>query len=432
MIQLENDHLEFSFPKADLELRRHAAKHADACLTRILAEPRPDAVAKLHQHREYRRANAKNQRNAEQQLLAVRDDAIRAAFERKTESIVPKNACSLRVNFQRTLRLPDDGKVYPLPAGLGSFPLCHVDDFGERAPESWAKRGGVAMPMYQSEALWISFRGWTWPMAVQIAAGKINAATGKPWSSGLARGPQNYLVTPEQPWLDGFAVEKGVIRQFVAMPLGEGYSVEEQLTGEAEFGGLQFQVFPMKAEACFLKRFQNEFPTELSDLFDELRLFPLETTGAHRLCCMESMAYPSAAAPGGSEMGLGAGGQMRQEIYRDPHHLDDWDRDHFSRCFVHLSNALTWRAITGGAPPHPPITAIEYARARVPWFDHYRSDLDAIEGSSELAGVKTVQQIHKKKTGAQLVGEAKIEPGDPVATGPAKRPRNVVREWLAS
>jgi hypothetical protein len=47
-----------------------------------------------------------------------------------------------------------------------------------------------------------------------------DAVTGDPWSRDLQADPQNYLVLPEQPWLDGFAVRKGVIRQFVAMPLG--------------------------------------------------------------------------------------------------------------------------------------------------------------------------------------------------------------------
>ena len=50
----------------------------------------------------------------------------------------------------------------------------------------------------------------------------------------FGRDPQNYVVVPGQPWLDGYCVEKGIIRQFVAMPLGQGYSVEEQLTGEPE------------------------------------------------------------------------------------------------------------------------------------------------------------------------------------------------------
>ena len=56
------------------------------------------------------------------------------------------------------------------------------------------------------------------------------------------------MVVPEQPWLDGFCVAKDVIRQFVAMPLGSGYSVEEQITGKPEHGGLQIIVYPMKKE----------------------------------------------------------------------------------------------------------------------------------------------------------------------------------------
>ena len=49
----------------------------------------------------------------------------------------------------------------------------------------------------------------------------------------LDRAAQNYLVAPDQPWLDGFCVAKGLIRQFVAMPLGKGYTAEAQLTGAA-------------------------------------------------------------------------------------------------------------------------------------------------------------------------------------------------------
>ena len=62
------------------------------------------------------------------------------------------------------------------------------------------------------------------------------------------------MVSPEQPWLDGYAIEKGVIRQFVAMPLGEGYTAEEQLTGEAEWGGLQIAVVPLRAEVWRARR----------------------------------------------------------------------------------------------------------------------------------------------------------------------------------
>ncbi len=47
------------------------------------------------------------------------------------------------IDFQRTLRLPDDNKEYPLPPGLGLFPLTHVDDLGERLPAAWEAHGGI-------------------------------------------------------------------------------------------------------------------------------------------------------------------------------------------------------------------------------------------------------------------------------------------------
>ena len=76
---------------------------------------------------------------------------------------------TLTIGFQRTLRIPDDGTIYPLPAGLGSFPLRSVDDYADTAPETWTKRGGIVMPMYQSEALWIRFRSG-YPFAVKIGS----------------------------------------------------------------------------------------------------------------------------------------------------------------------------------------------------------------------------------------------------------------------
>ncbi len=158
------------------------------------------------------------------------------------------------IDFQRTLRIPDSEETYPLPPGFGSFPLRHVEDYPGKLPAQTTARGGVILPMWQAEAMWLNFAnegpnwGLDFPVAIKVAAGKINAVTGDGWRTGLHREPQDYMVSPEQPWLDGFAVEKGVIRQFVAMPLGEGYSVEEQLTGEAEWGGLQISVVPLKAK----------------------------------------------------------------------------------------------------------------------------------------------------------------------------------------
>jgi hypothetical protein len=291
----------------------------------------------------------------------------------------------LRIGFQRTLRIPDDDRTYPLPPGLGPFPLRHVDDFAGRVPAPWIEHGGVMLPMYQSEALWVHFHGH-YPFVVKVATGKIDAVTGQPLRPGLARGPQNYLAIPEQPWLDGYCVERGVIRQFVAMPLGAGYTAEEQITGAAEHGGLQLIVHPMKAKAY------------------ERLLARQARTGEHVLELAFSVAAPS--------MGLAPGGRMRQEIYDDPHALTDWDRDHAGRCFVHLANSLVWRQITGEQPPTVPPTAREYANAGLPWFDYYADGVSAVEGSGVLAGLKSVLQVGKQK------GDAPLPENEPVDAEP--------------
>jgi len=52
--------------------------------------------------------------------------------------------------------------------------------------------------------------------AVRINVGNINAISGL--SIQEVAGRQDYVVVPGQSWLDGIAVEPGVVRQFVAMP----------------------------------------------------------------------------------------------------------------------------------------------------------------------------------------------------------------------
>lgn len=45
---------------------------------------------------------------------------------------------------------------------------------------------------------------------------------------------QDYIVTPSQMWLDGIASTDRTMRQFVAMPMGSGYSAEAQITGRSK------------------------------------------------------------------------------------------------------------------------------------------------------------------------------------------------------
>jgi hypothetical protein len=48
--------------------------------------------------------------------------------------------------------------------------------------------------------------------------------------------------------------------QFVAMPHGGNYTIEEQVTGKAEEGGFQFDIFPRRPERSFYE-FNMRFET---------------------------------------------------------------------------------------------------------------------------------------------------------------------------
>ena len=297
------------------------------------------------------------------------------------------------IEFERTLRIPDDGKDYFLPPGLGSFPLRHLEDYAGRLPEDWLQRGGVLAPMHQAEALWIRFetgsrRSLDYPFAVKIATGKICALTGDDWANHLNRDPQDYVVLPEQPWLDGYCVEKGVIRQFVAMPLGQGYTVEEQITGAARHGGLQIVVYPMKPE-----RYEALVAARESEYSDRV----LHDQAPMGLVC---------ESPG---MGLAPGGRMKQDIYDDSYGLDAWDQRHAGRCFVSIVNSSQWMAITGERPPTEPPTAKDYTAMGLPWFDYYGGDAQAIAGAEKLKTIKSVVQIGKGQGRGPLPENESVE-----------------------
>jgi len=343
-------------------------------------------------------------------MIELRDDSLVFSFPQVHK------AAKLTIHLQRTLRIPDDDKEYQLPPGLGRFPLRHVDDFAARVPEKWMEHGGVMFPMYQSEAMWLCFdsthdseRGVEYPFAVKIATGKVSAVSGETWKIGVNRRPQDYVVVPEQPWLDGYCVEKGVIRQFVAMPLGSGYSTEEQVTGKAEHGGLQILAYPMKREV-----YEKRFPKRRRR--DKIRY------------CLEDSAvcYSMAAPP--PDMGLAPGGRMRQEIYEDPYRVGDWDLGHSSRCFVHITNSMVWRSITSENPPTTPPTSEEYTRAGLPWFEWYDDKSQALQGAGTLAGMKSVAELGKEKGDVPLPENEPVTPENVIKLRKGLKPGQV-REW---
>lgn len=281
----------------------------------------------------------------------------------------------LTVSFQRTLRIPDDGRQYPLPPGLGRFPIKAVSDYRFRVPASWRERGGYFLPMHSREAVWLAFEAPHWrSCALKVGAGEINAVSGGAWSPYLADDPDrpDYITCPEQPWLDGFNTGGDSIRRFVAVPLGHGYTAEEQLTGRAEVGGIQLRAFEPKPG-----RFPDEPPR------------PTSAEGrAYVECCDAEVA---------SGMGLGAGGRMTQKIYPDPHGIDTWDPGRAGEVFIRLADPRTYHEVTGELTPPSPVDADAYTRAGYPWFELSDEELTHIAASERLRGLSTVGKLDASK-----------------------------------
>jgi hypothetical protein len=222
--------------------------------------------------------------------------------------------------------------------------------------------------MYQREALWLSFSGAHWkPNAVKVGVGSTNAVSGEAWDAGLHDDPQDYLVCPGQPWLDGFMTGDGRVRQFVAMPLGGGYTVEEQLSPTDPVGGIRVLVCDPKP---------GRFPDE-----------PPAPSGA--VGSPWAMAEPA--------MGLGAGGKIRQKLYVDRHGVETWDQENYGRVYVHIVNSMLYREITGREPPPTPVTARTYTEHGFPWFALYDEGEGDVAKSAILAGVKSVKEMDEAK-----------------------------------
>jgi hypothetical protein len=105
----------------------------------------------------------------------------------------------------------------------------------------------------EREALWINFECQK-SYAIRIHVGNVNIVSGEPKVPTLAtelrrrqllkqeKSIQDYIVVPDQKWIDGVATETGQVRQFVAMPIATGCSIEAQMNGEESIAGIQFDI----------------------------------------------------------------------------------------------------------------------------------------------------------------------------------------------
>ena len=282
---------------------------------------------------------------------------------------------NLEITLHRTLRVPDDGRSYPLPPSLGPFPAQRVRPENSGYPADIAIR---RIPMYQSEAMWIGFGPTPWPsypMRVRVLTGATDAISGETVkvtprqhpADTFPTEPQGFVIVPEQPWLDGFKTGSGEVRQFVAEPLGLGRSAEEQLAPEATpQGGLWIGVEPIKGSI-----WEKEKPKTI-------------TRGAE----MQALAAPSQTE---QSMGLAPGGTIVQQIIRSKRPESHWSGT-VQWIRFELMSTLAWMHATGRKPPHPGPTSEAYTHAGLPWFDYWDAEREALEGSNPLSALESLEE----------------------------------------
>jgi hypothetical protein len=234
----------------------------------------------------------------------------------------------VEIALKRTLRVPEDCRSYPLPPDLGDFRVVRR---GRR----------YVVAAWPQEALWIRFDSlheeWS---AVQVGAGGLNALTGEPFPAPLSGDPQNYLVVPEQPWLDGVLAAEGLVRQFVAVSGRQANAIGP--------GTIHLRVFAPK------RKLRRPAPA-------------IETEGV---------------------MGIGGGGLIRQKVYPDPFGVSVWRRQPAAEIAIDLLAPEDFRALTGQEPPPSPVSAKDYSDWGLPWFELDDTGAPALKGTGAFNVLK--------------------------------------------
>lgn len=251
----------------------------------------------------------------------------------------------LHVNLHRTVRVRDNNEASNLPPSLGTFEIYKVSDYLDKCPKTWNK-DDYFIAMHSEEAMWISLQTCE-PIAIVVGAGSINAINGNPITEKLEK--DGYLVSPPQPWLDGWKGDDGTVYQFIATEVGENKTIGEQLA-------------QTKDHAILISVFKAKNPEKLQAAYIPHGMWgDSEAGNLDYECCMGGGAIKSACCFGFSnEMGLGKGGKIKQKVYEDPHGLEVWTETPEKTVKIYLINASEFAEITGKPMSPSPVTAEQY------------------------------------------------------------------------
>ena len=97
------------------------------------------------------------------------------------------------------------------------------------------------------------------------------------------------------------------------------------------------------------------------------------------------------------EMGIAAGGSIKQQILEDEYGVETWDSKANISLNIHIVNSEVYEELTGHRTPPSPITAEMYAAKGLPWISHYDETRKTIAGQKIFSRIRSVLQIDKTR-----------------------------------
>jgi hypothetical protein len=113
------------------------------------------------------------------------------------------------------------------------------------------------------------------------------------------------------------------------------------------------------------------------------------------------------------ELGLAAGGFIKQYIQKDPYPADSWDRDSTTLFNVQILSASLFEQITGYKAPECPINAATYLNYGLPFFD-INEQSSTIRGA--FSKLKSLSSLHLVNLDPTIRTESKTCEFKPVST----------------